>query len=49
MCFVKFQFEQEVLNAHNLYRAKHGAPALKLSPKLNQLATEWATVRGFKI
>ncbi|XP_016956504.1 Golgi-associated plant pathogenesis-related protein 1 isoform X1 [Drosophila biarmipes] len=36
------QFEQEVLNAHNSYRAKHGASPLKLSPKLNQLASEWA-------
>ncbi|XP_017075268.2 LOW QUALITY PROTEIN: Golgi-associated plant pathogenesis-related protein 1 [Drosophila eugracilis] len=36
------QFEQEVLQAHNSYRAKHGVPALTLSPKLNQLATDWA-------
>eukprot|EP00099_Drosophila_melanogaster_P017733 NP_608668.2 uncharacterized protein Dmel_CG16995 [Drosophila melanogaster] len=36
------QFEQEVLQAHNLYRAKHGAQPLTLSPKLNRLATEWA-------
>ncbi|XP_016994136.2 Golgi-associated plant pathogenesis-related protein 1 [Drosophila takahashii] len=36
------QFEQEVLNAHNSYRAKHGVSPLILSPKLNRLATEWA-------
>ncbi|KAH8413384.1 hypothetical protein KR009_010470, partial [Drosophila setifemur] len=37
-----FQFEKEVLDAHNKYRAMHGAPPLTLSPKLNKLATEWA-------
>ncbi|XP_017022129.1 Golgi-associated plant pathogenesis-related protein 1 isoform X2 [Drosophila kikkawai] len=36
------QFEREVLDAHNKYRAMHGAKPLTLNPKLNQLATEWA-------
>ncbi|EDV31291.2 uncharacterized protein Dana_GF14618 [Drosophila ananassae] len=36
------KFEQEVLDAHNTYRSMHGAQPLRLSPKLNQLATEWA-------
>jgi len=45
----KSQFEQEVLQAHNLYRAKHGAQPLTLSPKLNRLATEWANVSILQI
>ncbi|XP_050741178.1 Golgi-associated plant pathogenesis-related protein 1-like [Drosophila biarmipes] len=38
----KLPFEQEVLNAHNYYRAMHNAPALSLNPMLSQLATNWA-------
>ncbi|BFF95575.1 Golgi-associated plant pathogenesis-related protein 1 [Drosophila madeirensis] len=36
------QFAQECLNAHNKYRALHHAPPLRLSAKLNALATNWA-------
>ncbi|ALC40150.1 CG16995 [Drosophila busckii] len=36
------QFEQEVLKAHNVLRAEHGAAPLRLSSKLNQVAREWA-------
>ncbi|XP_065724862.2 Golgi-associated plant pathogenesis-related protein 1-like [Drosophila suzukii] len=35
-------FEQQVLNAHNYYRAMHNAPPLTLNPKLSQLASNWA-------
>lgn len=38
------QFEQEVLDAHNYYRARHDAPALRLDDKLSKLATSWAQV-----
>ncbi|XP_068151979.1 Golgi-associated plant pathogenesis-related protein 1 [Drosophila tropicalis] len=36
------EFQREVLNAHNTYRALHDAKPLMLSAKLNQLATQWA-------
>merc|ERR1712109_84008 len=36
------KFRQDSLTAHNAYRAKHGAPALKLNDELNALAQEWA-------
>ncbi|XP_034667385.1 Golgi-associated plant pathogenesis-related protein 1 [Drosophila subobscura] len=36
------QFAQECLNVHNQYRALHHAPPLRLSAKLNALATNWA-------
>ncbi|KAL7741057.1 hypothetical protein ACLKA6_013490 [Drosophila palustris] len=35
-------FEQEVLDAHNFYRARHNAPPLRLDDDLSELATEWA-------
>ncbi|XP_037708184.1 Golgi-associated plant pathogenesis-related protein 1-like [Drosophila subpulchrella] len=35
-------FEQQVLNAHNYYRAMHNAPPLTLNPKLSELASNWA-------
>ncbi|XP_051859281.1 Golgi-associated plant pathogenesis-related protein 1 isoform X1 [Drosophila albomicans] len=35
-------FEQEVLKAHNEYRARHGAAPLVLNSQLSQLATQWA-------
>ncbi|XP_034471776.1 Golgi-associated plant pathogenesis-related protein 1-like [Drosophila innubila] len=35
-------FENEVLEAHNVYRAKHNEDSLKLSEKLSNLATTWA-------
>lgn len=41
---LSFQFEQEVLDAHNYYRARHNAPPLRLDPKLSKLATNWAQV-----
>lgn len=40
------QFEQEVLEAHNAYRAKHNAPPLELDDNLSQLATSWAKVQS---
>nr|XP_045609393.1 uncharacterized protein LOC123765045 isoform X5 [Procambarus clarkii] len=35
-------FAKECLKSHNDYRAKHGAPPLKLSKKLSKYAEEWA-------
>ncbi|KAG0727580.1 Golgi-associated plant pathogenesis-related protein 1 [Chionoecetes opilio] len=35
-------FADSCLKAHNDYRKKHGAPALKLSKKLSKVAKEWA-------
>ncbi|XP_069941290.1 uncharacterized protein [Cherax quadricarinatus] len=35
-------FAEECLKSHNNYRAKHGAPPLKLSKKLSKYAHEWA-------
>ncbi|XP_034474818.1 Golgi-associated plant pathogenesis-related protein 1 isoform X2 [Drosophila innubila] len=35
-------FEQEVLDAHNFYRARHNAPPLELNDDLSDLATDWA-------
>ncbi|KAH8271718.1 hypothetical protein KR044_001672, partial [Drosophila immigrans] len=40
--FNRFQFEQEVLNAHNKYRAIHRAPPLVLNAELSKLASQWA-------
>ncbi|XP_065357746.1 uncharacterized protein LOC135951926 [Calliphora vicina] len=36
------QLRKECLEAHNRYRAKHGAGPLTLSKQLNAYATEWA-------
>ena len=36
------QFQNDCLNAHNVYRAQHGAPALKWSSKLASDAEKWA-------
>merc|ERR1712012_1543310 len=36
------KFRQDSLAAHNVYRAKHGVPDLKLNNELNALAQEWA-------
>ncbi|KAH8419352.1 hypothetical protein KR222_006508, partial [Zaprionus bogoriensis] len=36
------QFEQEVLDAHNFYRARHGAPPLELNDDMSDFASEWA-------
>lgn len=36
------QFEEDSLNRHNHYRAKHGVPNLVLSKQLCQYAQEWA-------
>merc|ERR1712241_1176656 len=36
------KFRQDSLAAHNVYRAKHGVPDLKLNNELNALAHEWA-------
>lgn len=38
------QMQNECLEAHNRYRAKHGASPLTLSKQLNSYATEWAKV-----
>lgn len=35
-------FAQDMLNAHNQYRAKHGAPALMLDPAMSASAQKWA-------
>lgn len=35
-------FEQDFLNAHNIYRSRHGVPALKLDKKLCKFSAEWA-------
>merc|ERR1711963_758549 len=46
------KFRQDSLTAHNVYRAKHGVPALKLNDELNDVAQEWAdylmAVDGFE-
>ena len=36
------QFQNDCLNAHNKYRAQHGAPPLKWSSKLASDAEKWA-------
>ena len=36
------QFQKDSLNAHNQYRAQHGAPPLKWSSKLASDAEKWA-------
>lgn len=36
------QFNNEVLKAHNEYRAQHGVPPLKLCKKLNQEAQQYS-------
>merc|ERR1711963_1126962 len=36
------KFRQDSPAAHNVYRAKHGVPDLKLNNELNALAQEWA-------
>ena len=36
------QFQKESLDAHNQYRAQHGAPPLKWSSKLASDAEKWA-------
>ena len=36
------QFQKDCLNAHNNYRAQHGAPPLKWSSKLASDAEKWA-------
>lgn len=38
-------FEEDVLKAHNEYRALHGVPPLELSKDLCRYAMEWAKVR----
>ncbi|XP_077999371.1 Golgi-associated plant pathogenesis-related protein 1-like [Glandiceps talaboti] len=35
-------FRDEALNAHNVYRSKHGVPSLKMTKKLNKYAQKWA-------
>ena len=35
-------FQQEFLDTHNAYRAKHNTPALTLSSELNASAQKWA-------
>ncbi|XP_017860516.1 PREDICTED: Golgi-associated plant pathogenesis-related protein 1 [Drosophila arizonae] len=35
-------FELEVLQAHNQYRARHGAPPLELDENLCRVASQWA-------
>lgn len=35
-------FCEEALSTHNMYRERHGAPALKLSARLCRSAQEWA-------
>ena len=35
-------FQKECLDAHNDYRAQHGAPSLKWSAKLASDADKWA-------
>lgn len=37
-------FEEDVLKAHNDYRALHGVPPLELSKDLCNYALEWAKV-----
>lgn len=36
------EFQQQMLDAHNSYRARHCSPRLRLDAKLNQLAREYA-------
>lgn len=36
------QFVEEALETHNAHRARHGAPPLKLAPRLCKSAQEWA-------
>ena len=36
------QFQKDCLDAHNRYRAQHGAPPLKWSAKLASDAEKWA-------
>ena len=38
------ELQEEVLQAHNEYRAKHNCGPLVLNKHLNNLASEWATV-----
>ena len=38
----KDKFEQEALEAHNAYRAKHGAPELTWNRELCDIAQKWA-------
>ena len=38
------KFQKECLDAHNAYRAEHGAPRLKWSAKLAADAEKWAKV-----
>ena len=38
------QFQKDCLDAHNAYRAQHGAPRLKWSAKLASDAEKWAKV-----
>lgn len=39
------EFEHEILDAHNRYRAIHGCPPLKLNLEMCNYAREWAVVR----
>ncbi|XP_071844138.1 Golgi-associated plant pathogenesis-related protein 1-like [Apostichopus japonicus] len=38
----KRRFKREALEAHNNYRAQHGAPPLKLNGNINKYAQRWA-------
>ena len=40
--------QNECLDAHNAYRANHGAPPLQLDPTLAQQAQSWADKKVFK-
>uniref|UniRef100_A0A3P9MK36 SCP domain-containing protein n=1 Tax=Oryzias latipes TaxID=8090 RepID=A0A3P9MK36_ORYLA len=42
ICFADEEFQQEFLNAHNAYRALHGAPPLTYNKELCDEAQKWA-------
>lgn len=42
------QFEQEILDRHNEYRAKHNVPPLKYSKKIAAYAAQWARTNARK-
>ncbi|XP_037079765.1 DNA topoisomerase 1-like isoform X2 [Pollicipes pollicipes] len=42
------EFAEQCLKAHNVYRRKHGVPALKLNKKLCEYSQEWARTMASK-
>uniref|UniRef100_A0A8C7Y740 SCP domain-containing protein n=1 Tax=Oryzias sinensis TaxID=183150 RepID=A0A8C7Y740_9TELE len=42
------EFQQEFLNAHNAYRALHGAPPLTYNKELCDEAQKWADECGLE-